>query len=210
MAGLEIDRETAAPSAAGPAPAVPATAPTAFAPGALTVDSVVALQRSAGNVGVTRLVGADAHPSAPRPPAPPMPPEDRLLQRALARPGDRCPCGGTIDPDGECDRCRAAAGARGGILARDPLPESPMDLSAVPDFASYTEAERMSAVRRILAQRWVGPVDEGTLERIWRSFGDEVVAVASRNLELFRQSADRGAELLNLPQLQDAARPLPA
>ena len=51
----------------------------------------------------------------------------RMLQRAPAE-GARCPCGGTIGPDGQCDRCRERREAEqeGRTVAREPAePEPP-------------------------------------------------------------------------------------
>jgi hypothetical protein len=147
---------------------------------AITPEVVHDLQRRCGNAHVSRY----------------------LIARQLTE--GRKPSRPAIETDG---RCVTAGGGR--PLARQPaeavapaLPDSSWALARIGDFSGYSEDARMAAVETILEDRWVGPFDEGTLERIWSSFGDDLVDVAGRNLELFEQSAERGAELLDLPQLK--------
>ena len=148
---------------------------------ALAPATLVALQRTAGNVSVSRML-------------------------ASRHAGATCPCGGTIGPDGQCDRCRA----QGRTLARQveapespfaTLPRSVSTLEQIVDFTPYSVADRLNAIRLIHDQVWVGPLDELMLERIWQSFPN-LNAVAAANIDLFRESADRGADLGELPQTE--------
>jgi hypothetical protein len=188
----------------------------------LSPAAVLELQHGAGNASVSRHLATRPHAPDPPPAAPhPRLPEEpahvaqalaRTASERIARGGERCACGGMIGADGLCDRCRARAQA--GVLARQPaetelpateaapsaLPDSAAALALIQDFSSYSVDDRLGAIALIHEEFWVGPIDEQTLLRIWSSF-DDLSAVASANIALFRESADRGAPLLNLPQV---------
>ena len=98
---LELERE---PDAATPAPSVPephrlpAPAPVIPFPSRLAAlptpqraSALAGMQRGDGNAAVARMLSATERPGPP----------------VLARAGGRCKCGGTIGPDGQCDKCRA-------------------------------------------------------------------------------------------------------
>jgi hypothetical protein len=65
-----------------------------------------------------------------------------------------------------------------------------------------SEDERLARVRMLLAQSWVGPLDEAELEHIWGSFGPRVLDVAERHRTLWDQCIERGAELDELPAVR--------
>lgn len=68
-------------------------------------------------------------------------------------------------------------------------------IKEITDFSGATDDQRFAMIRTLLNQSWVGPRDEYALEAIWLSFGDRVTAMAGTHMDLWRQSADRGAEL---------------
>ena len=45
--------------------------------------------------------------------------------------------------------------------------------------------------------------DEAMIENIWESFGNSLLDIGSRHVDLWNQSVDRGAELTDLPQVAD-------
>jgi uncharacterized protein DUF4157/CDI toxin RNase A-like protein/uncharacterized protein DUF922 len=70
-------------------------------------------------------------------------------------------------------------------------------IKKITDFSAATDDQKISMIKTLLDQFWVGPRDESALERIWKSFGDRVFTIASAHVDLWTQSADRGAELLD-------------
>ncbi len=82
-------------------------------------------------------------------------------------------------------------------------------INALYDFSSATTPEKLKLIAIVLKLRWVGPSDESALERIWESFDDQLVAVATSKAEttkLWMDSIDVGAELGNLPPVLAFAR----
>jgi hypothetical protein len=67
---------------------------------------------------------------------------------------------------------------------------------------SPSENEGLARVRELLAQRWVGPLDEAEIERIWDSFGPRVLDVAEQNRTLWDECIERGAKLSRLPSVR--------
>jgi hypothetical protein len=89
---------------------------------------------------------------------------------------------------------RQAAGATSGTApASVPAP------AASSSSAGTMDPDRLRKIRAILANRWVGPLDEYELESIWDSFGANLPAVANENFDLWRACIDRGAELYDIP-----------
>jgi outer membrane protein OmpA-like peptidoglycan-associated protein len=95
---LELEREPgAAPPLPeperlpDPAPVIPFPSQLASLPTPQRARALAGMQRGDGNAAVARILST----------APP----------ALARAGERCKCGGTIGPDGQCDKCRAMRAA---------------------------------------------------------------------------------------------------
>jgi hypothetical protein len=67
---------------------------------------------------------------------------------------------------------------------------------------SSSENEGLARIRELLAQGWVGPLDEAEIERIWGSFGPRVLDVAERHRALWDQCIERGAEFDELPAVR--------
>lgn len=76
-------------------------------------------------------------------------------------------------------------------------------IKTIEDFGPATDAERLAFIRVLLKQSWVGPLDEGALERIWGSFGARVLTVAGAHPDLWAQSRERGAALDDLRAIED-------
>ncbi len=76
------------------------------------------------------------------------------------------------------------------------------DIKDVDDFGPASTSERLAFLGVLLAQDWVGPLDEAAIERIWAAFGPRVLDVASQHRGLWDQSIDRGAELDKLPAVE--------
>ena len=101
----ELEREPGAALAAPPVPerqdlpeparVIPFPSRLASLPTPQRASALAGMQRGDGNAAVARMLSATERPG------PPM----------LARAGGRCKCGGTIGPDGQCDKCRAMRGA---------------------------------------------------------------------------------------------------
>ncbi len=72
----------------------------------------------------------------------------------------------------------------------------------VDDFGPASTSERLAFLGVLLAQYWVGPLDEAAIERIWAAFGPRVLDVASQHRGLWEQSKERGAELDALPAVE--------
>jgi hypothetical protein len=77
----------------------------------------------------------------------------------------------------------------------------PADVKRIKNFAAANQAEKLQLINILLNQGWVGPLDEYALEGIWKSFGDDVIAVASTDegYRLWQNCIDRGAELDDIP-----------
>jgi hypothetical protein len=76
-------------------------------------------------------------------------------------------------------------------------------LKAVSSWAGASEDDRIKAVRILIDQGWVGPLDETALEQIWDSFGiTGITGAYERNEELFKQCVDRGAELYDIASVK--------
>jgi hypothetical protein len=90
------------------------------------------------------------------------------------------------------EQYRARAAVDKALASKDPD-----DVHEISDFSLASEDERFKLARIVLDQRWVGPFDEYALERLWASFGDNVVSIAStdKGFELWKECLDRGAEL---------------
>lgn len=83
-------------------------------------------------------------------------------------------------------------------------------IKEISDFSGATDDQRIAMIRTLLNQSWVGPRDEYALEAIWRSFGDRVMTMAAAHMDLWRQSADRGAELKEtVPQVKPLVTKFP-
>ncbi len=76
------------------------------------------------------------------------------------------------------------------------------DIQDVDDFGPASTNERLAFLGVLLAQYWVGPLDEAAIERIWAAFGPRVLDIASQHRELWDQSIERGAELDKLPAVK--------
>lgn len=77
------------------------------------------------------------------------------------------------------------------------------DIDDIDNFGEATEQERLSLIRIIHNNDWIGPTDEGNLEKIWRSFVD-LPKVASANIDLFKKSVEYGAELEKFEVVKNA------
>ncbi len=76
------------------------------------------------------------------------------------------------------------------------------DIQDVDDFGPASTNERLAFLGVLLAQDWVGPLDEAAIERIWAAFGPRVLDIASQHRDLWDQSIDRGSELDALPAVE--------
>jgi hypothetical protein len=83
------------------------------------------------------------------------------------------------------------------LASRDPA-----KLQRVRNWGAFNEQERMQALNALHGQGWAGPLDEYAMEAIWGSFGSNVAQVAARNLGVWEACMARGAELADLPALQ--------
>ncbi len=85
-------------------------------------------------------------------------------------------------------------------------PLTPTERVLLGDISTWSRSERISTVRAILSNWWVGPTDERALERLWGSFGTELgeVVMEADHMQLFRKSYDRGMEIteLGIPSLE--------
>lgn len=79
---------------------------------------------------------------------------------------------------------QAALGTAEGV-GLEPLPSTASDEAA------------LSRIREIHENAWVGPLDEGELEQLWASFGAREADVRAAHPDLWQESVDRGAELLD-------------
>jgi hypothetical protein len=75
-------------------------------------------------------------------------------------------------------------------------------IKEVDDFGPASTSERLAFLGILLAQQWVGPLDEAAIERIWAAFGPRVLDVASQHRDLWDQSIERGAELDELAAVE--------
>lgn len=66
-------------------------------------------------------------------------------------------------------------------------------LHGVQDFTVVDTSDRLTLIRRINADSWVGSDDEAALVRLWRSAGMD--AVAAQHQDVYQASRDGGAEL---------------
>jgi hypothetical protein len=87
-------------------------------------------------------------------------------------------------------------------LARARQTRNIEDIKAVDDFGPASTNERLVFLGVLLAQHWVGPLDEAAIERIWAAFGPRVLDVASQHRDLWDASIERGAELDELPAVE--------
>ena len=86
------------------------------------------------------------------------------------------------------------------------LPEGPSSGPAEPaaeeEAVRPEEVERLDQIRDLAYQEWwVGPLDEGKIEKLWGSFDDRLPRVASENMFLWRYCLNVGADLDDLPQV---------
>ena len=98
----------------------------------------------------------------------------------------------------------AGAGEPGDRAAIDKALESraPADVHAIANVRAATEGERLTLIRILVQQGWVGPRDEAKLMELWGSFGDTVGAVAAQDLKLWDDCREAGASLERLPAVQ--------
>ncbi len=88
------------------------------------------------------------------------------------------------------DRASDLAACQSVLMDADPDTDA---LHPVRDFTVVDTSERLMLIRKIHAITWVGPNDEATLVRIWRSPGMD--AIAAQHQALYQDSRDYGAEL---------------
>ncbi len=67
---------------------------------------------------------------------------------------------------------------------------------------NMSHEERLSEIRSILNNWWVGLLNEARLERLWGSFGETLPVIMSSNESLWTQSVERGASLENIPYVR--------
>ncbi len=79
-------------------------------------------------------------------------------------------------------------------------------ITSITNFGGATESQRLTFIDKILEQTWVGPLDEGTLERIWNSFGDGISEVAGNNMTRWNNCLNRGMDPSNIRALNTLRR----
>lgn len=67
------------------------------------------------------------------------------------------------------------------------------------ELTGASEGDKFGLIDILRKQGWVGPLDEYALERIWRSFGENLPAVAESHLTQWKDCVNKGAELQKLP-----------
>ena len=183
-----------------PAPVRP-VAPGPVAPAAPPgVAQLAWLQSAAGNRAVGQLLRQ--RPATAGRGTRPVP-----VQRCGPIPHEVCPCNEENELGAPVQRIPSAPAPAPPAKAtpRVPTPapiRSTLDESEIKDiedFSTYSVGERLGFVVRLHQERWVGPGDESALERIWRSFGEQLPQIAGDNIALFNASIDYGAELDDLP-----------
>jgi hypothetical protein len=172
-------------------------------------EGFLALQRGAGNAAVARMLEGDQSPQ-------------------VARPGERCACGGVIGADGLCARCRRAAAGVGRVAlseggpvrlhrvpkAYDAIEQTKLIEEAIRDkdigkvksvedsaYALATDSQAIDMILILLNQGWVGPRDESAIYEIWKS-RTGLIALASKYAYVWNMCLDRGVDIIwSIPEL---------
>ena len=136
-----------------------------------------------------------------------------VLQRQEANAEPASPTPTTASPSDDAGKAPASTNAAAvppsaaDAHSRDSIKKAldsgdPSDVKEIKNFAAASLADKFILIRILLSQGWVGPSDEYALEAIWGSFGESLIVVASANFELWNDCIERGAELEDLPAVQ--------
>lgn len=83
----------------------------------------------------------------------------------------------------------------------------PDDVKDIDNVALATVDERLRLLHILVDQWWAGNSDEAKMEQIWASFGPDVRTIAGRDgLALWHACIDKGADLEDLPQVEELRR----
>lgn len=82
--------------------------------------------------------------------------------------------------------------------------KDPGDVKDIKNVNAATDDEKHSLIRILVYQGWVGPRDEYKIEELWASFGDRLPDAMRVDPILWTDSINAGAELMKLPQVQQA------
>ena len=145
--------------------------------GVMTPRSVLALQLAAGNRAVTGALGSGwARPRAVQ--------RDPSTEDGEGVPAAKAPTNAELIADAE---------------KTHDIPT----IKKITNFAAASEPQRIQFIGDLMNQTWVGPLDERALEQIWDSFGpDGVLRIAGEHGDLWKNSIDRGASLLDIPAIR--------
>ena len=148
---------------------------------AARTDSVLALQRTAGNRATVRRL-------------------QRLRRKvAVARITDEA-----LGSRAATDAVPAPAGSGDAALVRVAVASGDVgDIKAIDNFSSATEAERLVFLDHLAHQTWAGPRDEAAMVRIWNSFGNGLLAVADSpaHRQLWADCVDKGMDVGDITAL---------